>query len=54
MAEPNAAQLEEIGRLIDNGRVRVVVVKTFPLAEAAAQRAAETEHPNGKIVLKMA
>ena len=55
MAEPNGKQLDEIGRLIDEGRVRVVVVKTFPLAEAAeAQRAAETEHPNGKIVLRMA
>lgn len=55
MAAPNGKQLEEIGRLIDEGRVRVVVVKTFPLAEAAeAQRAAETEHPNGKIILRIA
>ena len=53
MAKPDAAQLSEIGQLIDDGKVRVVVVKTFALAAAAdAQRAAETEHPKGKIVLQ--
>ncbi len=53
MAKPNAAELAEIGQLIDDGKVRVVVVKTFPLAAAAdAQRAAENEHPKGKIVLQ--
>jgi NADPH:quinone reductase-like Zn-dependent oxidoreductase len=53
MAKPDAAQLSEIGKLIDDGKVRVVVVKTFLLAAAAdAQRAAENEHPKGKIVLQ--
>lgn len=52
MAKPNAGQLKEIGDLIDAGKVRVVVVKTFPLTAAAeAQKMLESEHPLGKVVL---
>src|SRR5205823_7225762 len=36
MAKPNAGQLDEIGRLIDEGKVRPMVEATFPLSEAAA------------------
>lgn len=48
----NGAQLEELGRLMDAGILRVVVDSTFPLAEARAahERAAEG-HIRGKIVL---
>jgi NADPH:quinone reductase-like Zn-dependent oxidoreductase len=54
MAEPNAAQLNEIGRLIDDGKVHPMVQATFPLAEAAAaQKELETEHTRGKIVLAL-
>lgn len=48
----NGAQLEEVGRLLDDGTVRVVIDSRFPLAEArqAHQRAAKG-HVQGKIVL---
>ncbi|WP_026790205.1 NADP-dependent oxidoreductase [Pleomorphomonas oryzae] len=48
----NGAQLEEVGRLLEDGTVRVVIDSRFPLAEArqAHQRAAKG-HVQGKIVL---
>ncbi|WP_109107060.1 NADP-dependent oxidoreductase [Azospirillum sp. TSO35-2] len=48
----NGAQLAEIGRLLDDGTIRVVIDSRFPLAEArkAHERAAEG-HVQGKIVL---
>lgn len=55
MAKPNADQLDEIGGLIDQGKVKIVVQKIFPLEEAAeAQRTLEKDHVRGKIVLKVA
>ncbi len=55
MVTPNARQLTEIADLIDRGEVKVVLHKVFPLEEAAAaQRALETEHVQGKIVLRVA
>jgi len=54
MTEPNGAQLAEIGRLLEAGKVRPVVTKTFRLAEAAsAQRYLEQQHPRGKVVLEI-
>jgi NADPH:quinone reductase-like Zn-dependent oxidoreductase len=54
-AQPNAAQLTEIGRLIDGDKVRPVVSATYPLAEARqAQEQLERGHVRGKIVLKVA
>jgi NADPH:quinone reductase-like Zn-dependent oxidoreductase len=54
-AQPNPAQLVEIGRLIDEGRVRPVVSDVYPLAEARlAQQRLETGHVRGKIVLGVA
>jgi NADPH:quinone reductase-like Zn-dependent oxidoreductase len=53
-AQPNPAQLSEIGRLIDDGQVRVVVDRIFPLAGAgAAQDYLEQEHVCGKVVLRV-
>jgi NADPH:quinone reductase-like Zn-dependent oxidoreductase len=50
--EADGAELAEIARLIDAGRVRPVVEKTFPLAAAAeALAAVENGHSQGKIVL---
>lgn len=48
----NGAQLEELGRLLGEGAIRVVIDSRFPLAEAqrAHERAAEG-HVQGKIVL---
>jgi NADPH:quinone reductase-like Zn-dependent oxidoreductase len=54
-AQPNPAQLSEIRRLIDDGQVRVVVDRVFPLTEAgAAQEYLEREHVRGKVVLRVA
>jgi NADPH:quinone reductase-like Zn-dependent oxidoreductase len=54
MAEPNPAELAEIGRLIGQGMVRVVVSRVFPLEQAAeAHRVLEQEHPRGKVVLRV-
>jgi NADPH:quinone reductase-like Zn-dependent oxidoreductase len=51
-AVPNGGQLAQIAELIDAGKVKVVVAKTFPLPQAAeAHRDLETQHPQGKIVL---
>jgi NADPH:quinone reductase-like Zn-dependent oxidoreductase len=48
----NGAQLTEIGRLLDDGTIRVVIDSTFPLAEAAkAHERAAIGHIRGKIVL---
>ncbi|MGZ2487228.1 NADPH:quinone reductase-like Zn-dependent oxidoreductase [Rhizobium pisi] len=48
----NGAQLEQIGRLLDDGTIRVVIDSTYPLADAwrAHERAAKG-HIQGKIVL---
>jgi NADPH:quinone reductase-like Zn-dependent oxidoreductase len=55
MATPNSAQLEEIARLIDEGKVRPVVQTTYTLEEAAKAHAhMERDHIQGKVVLKVA
>ncbi len=44
--------LKNCAALIDEGKLKIIVHKTFPLEEAAdAQRELETGHPVGKIVL---
>jgi NADPH:quinone reductase-like Zn-dependent oxidoreductase len=53
--EPNANELAEIGKLIDQKKIKVIVSQTFPLSEAAkAQEQVATGHTRGKIVLKVA
>jgi NADPH:quinone reductase-like Zn-dependent oxidoreductase len=53
--EPNADELAEIGKLIDQKKIKVIVSQTFPLSEAAkAQEQVATGHTRGKIVLKVA
>ncbi len=52
MAEPNHDELTEIGRLIDAGRVRVVVQQILPLYEVRrAHEHMEHDHVRGKMVL---
>lgn len=52
--EPNAAQLGELARWIDEGKLSTHVSETFPLARAgAAHAASESLHTRGKIVLTM-
>jgi NADPH:quinone reductase-like Zn-dependent oxidoreductase len=54
-AQSNAGQLAEIGRLIDQGKVRPVVMASYPLAEARqAHERLERGHVRGKIVLVVA
>lgn len=49
---PDGAQLAEIAKLIDAGKVRPVVEHVLPLAEAArAHQLSATLHTRGKIVL---
>ena len=53
--EPDSSELAEIGKLIDEKKIKVIVSQTFPLAEAVkAQQQADTGHTRGKIVLKVA
>lgn len=51
----SGAQMEEVGRLLDAGTIRVVIDSTFPLADAqkAHERAAHG-HIQGKMVLTVA
>jgi NADPH:quinone reductase-like Zn-dependent oxidoreductase len=54
IVKPSRAQLIEIGRLIDRGKLRPIIEATFPLGEArqAFERAAGG-HNRGKIVLQV-
>lgn len=49
--EPDYLALDELTRLVDQGKLRVHVEKTFPLAEAAAAHRFLETKPQGKIVL---
>jgi len=54
-AEPNSEELAEVGRLIDDKKIKVIVSQTFPLSEAMkAQEQVATGHTRGKVVLKVA
>ena len=51
----NGGELEEIGRLIDESKVKPKIARTYGLAEAAsAQDYVEQGHTEGKVVLKIA
>ena len=55
LVKPSSEMLAEIAKLIDAGKVKPFVTKTFPLAEATeAHKAIETGHTRGKIVLRVA
>jgi len=50
--QPNSAELAEIARLVDAGKVKIFVETVLPLSEARrAQELSETGHTRGKIVL---
>jgi len=54
-AEPDSEELAEIGKLIDDKKIKAIVSQTFPLSEARkAQEQVATGHTRGKIVLKIA
>jgi NADPH:quinone reductase-like Zn-dependent oxidoreductase len=51
----NGIRLQEIGGLIDIGKLRVIVEQEFPLSEAAAaHELSEAGHVRGKIILNVA
>ncbi len=55
IVEPNRAQLEEIGRMIDAGRLRVFVDTVLPLDQARqAFEQGLKGHSRGKMVLRVA
>jgi NADPH:quinone reductase-like Zn-dependent oxidoreductase len=55
VVQNNGDELAQIGKLIDEGKIKVVVSETFPLADASkAEAKADTGHARGKIVLKVA
>lgn len=56
IVKPNRSQLDEIGRLIDMGRVKPIIDRVYPLAEgqAAFERLENNDgHRRGKIVLQV-
>ena len=54
-SHPDAAELAEITKLIDDGKIKPIVSQVLPLTDAAkADAQAETHHIRGKIVLKIA
>jgi NADPH:quinone reductase-like Zn-dependent oxidoreductase len=54
LVRPNSEMLDEIGKLIEAGKIKPVVSEVLPLAEAAkAHQQIETGHTRGKIVLKV-
>ncbi len=55
MAEPNAAELEEITGLIEAGKVKPFINATYALEDAArAHEHMENDHIQGKVVLEVA
>ena len=54
MADANGAELSEITKLIEAGKIAPVVAARFPFDQAAkAQDMLEKEHVQGKIVLTL-
>jgi len=53
-AQPNGAQLEEIAKIIDSGRLVPVIDRILPLSEARrAHELSQSGHTPGKIVLRI-
>ncbi|MEY2438708.1 MAG: hypothetical protein QOI34_93 [Verrucomicrobiota bacterium] len=53
-SHPEATELAEIAKLIDEKKIRPIVTQTLPLTDAAkADEQAATHHTRGKIVLKI-
>ncbi|HEY6069762.1 MAG TPA: NADP-dependent oxidoreductase [Chthoniobacterales bacterium] len=55
VVQNNGDELSKIGKLIDDGKIKVIVSETFSLADAnKAEAKADLGHTRGKIVLKVA
>jgi len=51
---PDGRRLEEIGKLIDAGQLRVLIDSEFPLeSAAAAHERSESRHARGKIIIRV-
>ncbi len=54
IAHPDADQLRTVAAMADDGRLQVMVDRTYPLEEAAAAHAyLQDGHPRGKVVLEV-
>jgi NADPH:quinone reductase-like Zn-dependent oxidoreductase len=54
-SHPDANELTEITRLIEERKIKPVVTQVVPLTDAVkAEEQAETHHTRGKIVIKIA
>ena len=52
--QPNRAQLEELAKLVDSGKLRPIVEEVLPLKDAArAHEKNQTLHTRGKLVLQV-
>jgi NADPH:quinone reductase-like Zn-dependent oxidoreductase len=52
--QANAEQLSELAKLVDSGKLKVIIEKVYPLSEArAAQESNATGHTRGKLVLRV-
>jgi NADPH:quinone reductase-like Zn-dependent oxidoreductase len=52
--QANVAELDEIAKLVDSGKLKATIEKMFPLSEAAAAHDLNaTGHTRGKIVLRV-
>ena len=54
--QPNGKQLAELGDLVSEGEVKVIIDSTFPLTEdglRAAHERSQTNHARGKIVINV-
>jgi len=53
-AQPNGAQLAEIAKIIDSGKLAPVIDRIVPLSEARrAHELSQSGHAHGKIVLRV-
>jgi NADPH:quinone reductase-like Zn-dependent oxidoreductase len=54
VVEPNRKQLAELARLVDNGSLRPMIGRVFPLSEAAAAVVMQRDsHTRGKVVIQV-
>jgi NADPH:quinone reductase-like Zn-dependent oxidoreductase len=54
VVEPNRDQLAELARLVDNGSLRPMIGRVFPLSEAAAAVITQRDsHIRGKVVIQV-
>jgi len=52
--QPSVEELNELAKLVDSGKLKVIIEKVYPLSEArAAQESNATGHTRGKIVLRV-